>query len=81
MLRLQSLRGCLACVYKFEVKIFCCEVKKLFSKIKKKLKVDLGRLKVETESLSTFLRLNLGACITSRGNKLWMDSEISPQKS
>jgi hypothetical protein len=52
----------------------------LFSKIKKKLKVDLGRLKVETESLSTFLRLNLGAYITSRGNKLWMDSENKSAK-
>jgi hypothetical protein len=47
---------------------------------KKKLKVDLGRLKGETEFLSTFLRLKVEADVTSRGNKLWLDSETVSAK-
>jgi hypothetical protein len=51
------------------------EVKTLFSRGKKKLKVDLGELKDETESLVSFLRSKVEAVVTSRGNKLSVDSE------
>jgi len=42
---------------------------------KKKLKVDLDELEDETESLSSFLRSKLKVDVTSRGNKVWVDSE------
>lgn len=42
---------------------------------KKKLKVDLGELKDERESLSSFLRSNLKVDVTSNGTKVLVDSE------
>lgn len=42
--------------------------------------MDLGRLKGEIEFLSTFLRLKVEADVTSRGNKLWLDSETVSAK-
>jgi hypothetical protein len=47
----------------------------LFLRRKKKLKVDLGELKDERESLSTFLRSKLKVDVTSSGNKVLVDSE------
>ena len=42
---------------------------------KKKLKVDIGELEGERESLCGFLRSKLGADITGSGSKLWVESE------
>jgi len=42
---------------------------------KKKLKVDLGELEDERESLSSFLRSKLKVDVTSSGNKMLIDSE------
>jgi len=47
----------------------------LFFKRKKKLIVDLGELKDEAESLSSFLRSNLKVDVATSGNKLLIDSE------
>jgi len=53
----------------------------LFLRRKKKLKVDLGELKDERESLSSFLRSKLKVDVTSSGNKVLVDSEnLSPQE-
>jgi hypothetical protein len=49
----------------------------LFSWWKRKLKVDLGELKDEKESLSSFLRSNLKVEVTSDDNSLLVDSEKS----
>jgi hypothetical protein len=56
------------------------EVKKLFLRGKRKLKVDLGELKDESESLSSFLHSKLKIDVTSRGNKLLVDSETISSK-
>ena len=37
--------------------------------------MDLGELKDEKESLSSFLRSKLKVDVTSSGNKVWVDSE------
>jgi hypothetical protein len=42
---------------------------------KRKLKVDLGELEDERESLSTFLRSKLKVDVTLSGNKISVDSE------
>jgi len=47
----------------------------LFLRRKRKLKVDLGELKNEKESLSNFLRSKLKADVTSSGNRVILDSE------
>lgn len=47
----------------------------MFSRGKKKLKVDLSELKDETEPLVSFLLSKVEAIVTSRGNKLSVDSE------
>jgi hypothetical protein len=47
----------------------------LFLKWKRKLKVDLGELKDERESLAGFLRSKLKVDVTSGDNKVWVDSE------
>ncbi len=47
----------------------------MFLRRKKKPKVDLGELKDERESLSTFLRSKLKVDVTSSGNKILVDSE------
>jgi hypothetical protein len=48
---------------------------------KKKLRVDLGELEDEKESLSSFLRSKLKVNVTSSGNKLLIDSEnLSPKE-
>jgi len=47
----------------------------LFWRRKKKLKVDLDELEDEKESLSSFLRSKLKVDVTSKGNKVWVDSE------
>ena len=53
----------------------------MFLRRKKKLKVDLGELKDERESLSSFLRSKLKVDVTSSGNKVLVDSEnLSPQE-
>jgi hypothetical protein len=53
----------------------------LFFRRNKKLEVDLGELKDETESLSSFLRSNLKVDVASSGNKLLVDSEkVSSQE-
>ena len=44
---------------------------------KRKLKVDLGELENERESLSTFLHSKLKADVTLSGNKLLVDSDSS----
>lgn len=46
-----------------------------FLRRKRKLKVDLGELEDEKESLSSFLRSKLKADVTASGNKVWVDSE------
>ena len=43
----------------------------------RKLKVDLGELKDECETLSSFLSSKLKADLTSRGNKIYVDSNSS----
>lgn len=47
----------------------------MFLRKKRKLKVDLGELEEETESLSSFLRSKLKVDIISNGNKVLVDSE------
>ena len=47
----------------------------MFLRRKRKLTVDLGELKDERESLSNFLRSKLKVDVTSRGNKVSVDSE------
>jgi hypothetical protein len=47
----------------------------LFSRGKKKLKVDLGELKDETEALVSFLHSKAEADVTAKGNKLFVDAE------
>ena len=47
----------------------------LFLRRKKKLKVDLGELKDERESLSSFLRSKLKVGVTSSDSKVFIDSE------
>ena len=59
----------------------CCFVlheerlSKLFLRRKKELKVDLGELKDEIESLSSFLRSKLKVDVTPSGSKVFVDSE------
>lgn len=47
----------------------------MFLRRKKKLKVDLGELKDERESLSNFLRSKLKVGVNSSGNKVFVDSK------
>jgi hypothetical protein len=47
----------------------------LFLRGKRKLKVDLGELEDERESLSSFLHSKLKVDVTSSGNKVMVDSE------
>ena len=47
----------------------------MFLRRKRKLKVALGELEDERESLSTFLRSKLKADVTLSGNKIMVDSE------
>jgi len=47
----------------------------LFLRRKRKLKVDLGELEDERESLSNFLRLKLKVDVTLSGNRVLVDSE------
>ena len=47
----------------------------MFLRRKRKLKVDLGELEDERESLSNFLRLKLKVDVTSSGNKVLVDFE------
>jgi hypothetical protein len=48
---------------------------------KNRLKVDLGELHEEMESLSSFLHSNLNVNVTSKGNELSIDSdELSSQE-
>lgn len=47
----------------------------MFMSRKRKLKVDLGELKNEKKSLSSFLRSKLRVDVTSSGNKVLVDSE------
>ena len=48
---------------------------------KKKLEVDLGELKDEREPLSTFLHSKLKVDVTSKRNKVLVDSEnLSPKE-
>ena len=61
-------------------KYLVVEVKKLFLRGKRKLKVDLGELKGESESLSSFLHSKLKADVTSRGTKLLVNSETISSK-
>jgi len=48
----------------------------LFLRGKRKLKVDLGELEREGESLSSFLRSKLKADVSLRGDKLFVDSDF-----
>jgi len=52
----------------------------LFLRRKRKLEVDLGELGDERESLSSFLRSRLKVDVTSRGNKISVNSEILSSK-
>ena len=47
----------------------------MFLRRKRKLRVDLGELKDEDESLSSFLRARLKVEVTSGGNKVLVNSE------
>ena len=47
----------------------------MFLRRKKKLKVDLGELEDERESLSSFLRSKLKVDVTSSGSKMFVDSQ------
>lgn len=47
----------------------------MFLRRKKKLRVDLGELEDERESLSSFLRSTLKVDITADGNNLLIDAE------
>jgi hypothetical protein len=51
-------------------------LKRLFLRGKRKLKVNLGELEREGESLSSFLRSKLKADVSLRGNKLFVDSDF-----
>jgi hypothetical protein len=51
-------------------------LKRLFLRGKRKLKVDLGELEREGESLSSFLRSKLKADVSLRGDKLFVDSDF-----
>jgi hypothetical protein len=51
------------------------EVRKLLLRGKRELKLDLGKLKDESENLSSFLHSKLKVEVASRGNKLYVDSE------
>ena len=48
----------------------------MFLKGKRKLKIELGDLKDERESLSSFLGSKLEADVTSMGNKLFVYSDL-----
>jgi hypothetical protein len=50
----------------------------LFLRRKRKLKVDLGELEDERESLSSFLHSKLKVDVTSSGNKVLVNSENLP---
>jgi len=50
------------------------EAANLFSRRKKKLRIHLGDLEAESESLSGFLRSKLKTDVTASGNKLSIDS-------
>lgn len=50
----------------------------MFWRGKKKLKVDLGEMKDEKETLSDFLHVKLKVAVTSSGNKVLVDSENLP---
>jgi hypothetical protein len=50
------------------------EAANLFLRRKKKLRIDLGDLEAESESLSGFLRSKLKIDVTASGNKLSIDS-------
>jgi hypothetical protein len=53
----------------------------LFLRRKRKLKVDLGELEDERESLASFLRSKLKVDVASNGNKVLVDSEnLSPEE-
>jgi hypothetical protein len=53
----------------------------MFLRRKRKLKVDLGDLKDERESLSSFLRSKLKVDVTSDDTKVLVDSEdLSPEE-
>ena len=53
----------------------------MFLRRKSKLKVDLGELEDERESLSSFLHSKLKVDVTSSGNKVLVNSEnLSPQE-
>jgi len=52
----------------------------LFRRRKRKLRVDLGELEEERETLSNFLRTKLKVDINSSGNKVLVDSESIPPK-
>jgi hypothetical protein len=57
------------------------EAKTLFLRKERKLKVDLGELTDELESLSSFLGSKLEAKVTSMGNKLFVYSDsLSPNE-
>jgi phosphate starvation-inducible protein PhoH len=56
------------------------EVRKLFLRGKRELKVDMSELKGENENLSSFLRSKLNVDVASRGNKLHVDSETIAAK-
>jgi hypothetical protein len=53
-------------------------VDSLFLRRKRRLKVDLGDLKDERESLSSFLRSKLNVEVTSTDNKVTVDSPDLP---
>ena len=50
----------------------------MFWRGKRKLRVDLGELKDERETLSDFLHTRLKVDVTSNGNKVLVDSENLP---
>lgn len=53
----------------------------LFPRRKRTLEVDLGEMKNEGESLSSFLRSKLKVDVTSEGNKVIVESEnLSPKE-
>lgn len=52
----------------------------MFLRGTRKLKVDLGELKDESEALSSFLHSKLKADVTLRGSKLLVDSEATSSK-
>ena len=53
----------------------------MFLRRKRKLKVDLGEMEDERESLSSFLHSKLKVDVTSSHNKVFVDSEnLSPKE-